>query len=62
MGSLNVDQTTALWIVLTVTLVVWLGIWGYLWFLHGRIRRLEQEMRRRESLTDQESAHAARRR
>lgn len=48
MGSLNVDQTTALWIVLAVALVVWLGIWCYLWFLHGKVRRLEREMRRRE--------------
>ena len=48
MGSLNIDQTTALFIVVAVALVVWLGIFAYLWFLHGRIRRLEREVRRRD--------------
>lgn len=48
MGSLNVDQTTALWIVLAVALVVWLGVFAYMWALDARIRRLEREMRRKE--------------
>jgi CcmD family protein len=46
MGSLLVDEVTALYIVMAVALVVWLGIFAYLWGLDRRVRRLEREVRR----------------
>jgi len=48
MGGLQVSEVTALFIVLAVALVVWLGMFAYMWFLHGKIRHLERELRRRE--------------
>jgi len=47
MSGLQVGETTALFIVLAVALVVWLGVFAYMWFLHGKIRRLEKEVRRK---------------
>ncbi len=48
MDTLLVNQTTALWIVGAVALVVWLGIWAYLWLLDRRVRGLERDLERRE--------------
>jgi len=48
MGSgLLVDEVTALFIVMAVALVVWLGIFAYLWALGRRVRNLEREIERR---------------
>ncbi len=41
-----VDETTALFVVMAVTLVTWLGLFAYLWGLDRKVRRLEQEVRR----------------
>lgn len=45
MGGLLVNEATALYVVLAVTLVVWLGIFAYLWALDRRVHRLERELR-----------------
>jgi CcmD family protein len=39
-------EVTALYVVMAVALVVWLGIFAYLWGLDRKVRRLEKEMRR----------------
>jgi CcmD family protein len=44
-----VDETTAVFVVMAVTLVVWLGIFVYLWGLDRKVRRLEKEVRREAS-------------
>lgn len=44
MSGLLVDQATALFIVMAVALVVWLGIFAYLWRLDRRVRDLEQAL------------------
>ena len=48
MGSLLVNETTALYIVMAVALVVWVGIFAYLWFLDRRVRVLERDLGRKE--------------
>lgn len=48
MGSLLVSETGALYIVMAVALVVWGGIFAYLWFLDRRVRALERELGRKE--------------
>ncbi len=47
MSGLLVDEVTALYVVMGVALVVWLGIFAYLWSLSRRVRNLEQEVRKR---------------
>ncbi len=42
--GLQVSETTALFIVMAVALVVWLGIFAYLWRLDGKVKRLEREI------------------
>jgi len=46
MSGLLVDEVTAVFVVLAVTLVVWAGIFAYLWGLDRKVRRLERELRR----------------
>ena len=41
------SEVTALYVVMAVALVVWLGIFAYLWGLDRKVRRLEKEMRER---------------
>jgi len=41
-----VDETTALFVVLAVTMVTWGGLFAYLWGLDRKVRRLEQEVER----------------
>lgn len=52
MGSgLLVDETTALYVVMAVALVVWLGIFAYLWALDRKVRSLERDLKRRRDGT-----------
>lgn len=44
-----VDETTALFVVMAVTLVTWLGVFAYLWGLDRKVRRLEREVQREHS-------------
>jgi CcmD family protein len=46
MSGLLVDEVTAIFVVMAVTLVVWLGIFVYLWGLDRKVKRLEKEVRR----------------
>jgi CcmD family protein len=32
--------------LMLVPLLVWVAVWGYLWNLDGKVRRLQNEMRR----------------
>jgi CcmD family protein len=48
MGALLVNEVTALFIVGSVTLVVWIGIFAYLWRLDRRVRMLEHDLERQE--------------
>jgi len=32
--------------LMLVPLLVWVAVWGYLWNLDGKVRRLQDEMRR----------------
>ena len=32
--------------LMLVPLLVWVAVWGYLWNLDGKVRRLKDEMRR----------------
>ena len=41
------SEVTALYVVMAVALVVWLGIFLYLWALDRRVRRLEREVVKR---------------
>jgi CcmD family protein len=41
-----IDETTAVFVVMAVTLIVWLGIFAYLWGLDRKVKRLEKECRR----------------
>ncbi len=34
--------------LMLVPLLVWAAVWGYLWNLDGKVKRLEEEMRRIE--------------
>ncbi len=34
--------------LMLVPLLVWAAVWGYLWNLDGKVKRLEEEMRRLE--------------
>ena len=47
MSGLLVDEVTAIWVVLAVTMVVWLGIFAYLWGLDRKVRKLEKALRTR---------------
>jgi CcmD family protein len=38
--------------LMLVPLLVWLAVWGYLWNLDGKVKRLQQEMARLESVED----------
>ncbi len=31
--------------LMLVPLLVWVAVWGYLWNLDGKVRRLQEEMR-----------------
>jgi CcmD family protein len=42
--GLQVSETTALFIVMAVALVVWLGIFLYLWRLDRKVAKLEREV------------------
>ncbi len=46
MGSLLVDPTSALYVVMAVALVVWLGLFACVWGLDRKVRRLERQARR----------------
>jgi|YelNatPaOPRAMG01_1025707.scaffolds.fasta_scaffold254549_2 CcmD family protein len=46
MGGLLIGEEAALYVVLAVALVVWLGIFAYLWGLDRRVRRLEKALER----------------
>ncbi len=48
MEALLVGEETALYVVMAVALVVWLGIFAYLWTLDRRVRRLEKDLERAE--------------
>lgn len=48
-SGLLVSEGVALYIVLAVALVVWLGLFAYLWLLDRRLRRLEREVRREKA-------------
>lgn len=37
---------TSLLPLMLVPLLVWLAVWGYLWTLDGKVKRLEQQMQR----------------
>lgn len=37
---------TGLLPLMLVPLLVWLAVWGYLWTLDGKVKRLEQQMQR----------------
>lgn len=45
-SGLLVSEGVALYVVLAVALVVWLGLFAYLWLLDRRLRRLEREVQR----------------
>lgn len=47
MGALLVDEVAALYIVMAVALVVWLGVFAYLWRLDRRVRELERDVEER---------------
>jgi len=32
--------------LMLVPLLIWVAVWGYLWNLDGKVKRLEQEMSR----------------
>ena len=32
--------------LMLVPLLVWVAVWGYLWNLDGKVKRLQEEMRR----------------
>ena len=32
--------------LMLVPLLVWVAVWGYLWNLDGKVKRLKEEMRR----------------
>ena len=34
--------------LMLVPLLVWVAVWGYLWNLDGKVKRLEEEMKRLE--------------
>jgi CcmD family protein len=34
--------------LMLVPLLVWAAVWGYLWSLDGKVKRLQDEMRRLE--------------
>ena len=40
----------ALFPLMLVPLLVWIAVWGYLWTLDGKVKRLQKEM---ESRTDE---------
>lgn len=35
-----------------VPLLIWVAVWGYLWSLDGKVKRLRQELARTESRED----------
>jgi len=41
--------------LMLVPLLVWVAVWGYLWNLDGKVKRLQREMQR---LYDRESEDA----
>ncbi|MGC8874980.1 MAG: CcmD family protein [Chloroflexia bacterium] len=53
MGALLIGEEAALYVVMAVALVVWLGIFAYLWMLDRRIRHLEEALRRSERVRGQ---------
>ncbi len=37
---------TGLLPLMLVPLLIWIAVWGYLWTLDGKVKRLEQQMQR----------------
>ncbi len=40
--------------LMLVPLLVWVAVWGYLWNLDGKVKRLQAEMRRLEQPENEE--------
>ncbi len=40
--------------LMVVPLLVWVAVWGYLWTLDGKVRRLQQDLRRAEAREEDE--------
>ena len=41
--------------LMLVPLLIWVAVWGYLWNLDGKVKRLEREMQRLDA-TESEDA------
>jgi CcmD family protein len=40
--------------LMLVPLLVWVAVWGYLWTLDGKVKRLQQEMQRVEQREEED--------
>ena len=38
--------------LMLVPLLIWVAVWGYLWSLDGKVKRLQDEMRRTDDAED----------
>ena len=38
-----------------VPLLIWAAVWGYLWNLDGKVKRLEREMQRRDEVESEDA-------
>lgn len=37
-------ETNSMYVVLLIVLIIWIGIFGYMWRLDGKVKKLEKEM------------------
>ncbi|MCB0727257.1 MAG: CcmD family protein [Ignavibacteriae bacterium] len=44
MGSLyDFLETNSMYVVMLIVLIIWIGIFGYMWRLDGKVKKLEKE-------------------
>jgi CcmD family protein len=45
MGSLyDFLETNSMYVVMLIILIIWIGIFGYMWRLDGKVKKLEKDI------------------
>ena len=45
MGSLyDFIETNSMYVVMLIILIIWIGIFGYMWRLDGKVKKLEKDI------------------